>query len=104
MELTNENSDRDLLSIAASLRFARFSNLVIQNIKRKDAIMKLSTVMAHTSSIRTLSIVNVEAEEGYAELAQALASNFKAALSFLDLSGNSMGNKGRGTRIKLCGE
>lgn len=91
----NEPFSFSLVPLAYTLQYNElFSTLCLKNVPRKDAISKFSISLESNKTLRKIVLSGLEAEDGFAEFGAALSKNRSNIISELDLSNNSIKDKG----------
>jgi Ran GTPase-activating protein (RanGAP) involved in mRNA processing and transport len=80
---------------AAALKHNQYvQGLIIKDVVRKEAIQKFAVAMKFSTTIQRLTLSGLEAEDGFVELGEALAANRRNVVAELDLSYNTIKDKG----------
>ncbi len=85
----------DLLPVTAALRHnTYFTSFSLRNVPRKEAVMRVAEILARNTAISKVSLVGLDADQGFAEIGEALRLNVHNVLVDLNLSRNRIGDKG----------
>eukprot|EP00003_Mantamonas_plastica_P031952 TRINITY_DN849_c0_g2_i2.p1 TRINITY_DN849_c0_g2~~TRINITY_DN849_c0_g2_i2.p1 ORF type:complete len:642 (-),score=163.56 TRINITY_DN849_c0_g2_i2:1040-2965(-) len=85
----------DLKPIVGALRYnTYFNKILLKNVPRKDAVLKMAETTMCNSTITSLTLSGVQASEGFVALGNSMTKNPDIPLAYLDLSYNNVQDKG----------